>query len=118
MGIITAIIGLSMDSVIAALESALSQNPDDLTMRLHLGELLLDSNRAEAAREHFETVLQKDPANLEALQGAATVADRLGDEGKAASYKKGYVCIRCWPSCGALFHLRLTIATHILETVG
>ena len=57
-------------------------------MRLHLADLLLRKGDAEAAREHFDWVLQKEPANIAALQGAAAVASRLGDEEKAAAYNK------------------------------
>jgi len=79
---------MSTDSVINTLLSALAQTPEDTGMRLHLADLLLGKDEAGAAREHFDLVLQKDPANIPALQGAAAVASRLGDEEKAAGYNK------------------------------
>ncbi len=71
---------MSLDStVIAALSAALENTPDDLPLRLHLGKLLLDGGDAPAALVHFAHVLAKEPANLDALRGAATAGDATGD---------------------------------------
>ncbi len=69
-----------MDStVIAALTAALEKTPDDLPLRLHLGKLLLDGGDAPGALDHFAHVLSKEPANLDALRGAATAGETTGD---------------------------------------
>lgn len=78
---------MSMESVINALKAALEHNPDDLGVRLHLAELLLSTDASDAAA-HFEMVLGKEPANISALQGAATAARQMGNETKAAGYQQ------------------------------
>jgi ATP-dependent 26S proteasome regulatory subunit len=78
---------MSTESVINTLKAALEQNPGDVGMRLHLAELLLATDAAGAASQ-FEKVLANEPANVKALQGAATAATQLGDETKAAGYRQ------------------------------
>jgi len=65
-------------SVVAALEAALLQSPDDLGLRNHLAQLLLDDERPEAALETCVGTLARDPANLPALRLAAGLARQLG----------------------------------------
>lgn len=79
---------MSTDSVISTLITALEQNPDDIGMRLHLADLLLDKGDVEAARQHYQLVLQKDPANVPALQGVASIAAEQGENEKLAGYNK------------------------------
>lgn len=57
-------------------------------MRLHLATLLLDSGGESAALEHFVTVLGREPANVDALRGAARAADMLGDSQRAQGYRQ------------------------------
>jgi ATP-dependent 26S proteasome regulatory subunit len=78
---------MSTESVINTLKAALEQNPGDVGMRLHLAELLLATDAVGAASQ-FEKVLANEPANVKALQGAATAATQLGDETKAAGYRQ------------------------------
>lgn len=77
---------MSTDSVIKTLLIALKQTPDDLGMRLHIAELMLALADFEHAASHYDVILQKDPANLSALKGAAEAASQLGDEKKASGY--------------------------------
>lgn len=65
-------------SVVAALEAALLQSPDDLGLRNHLAQLLLDDARPEAALDTCVGTLARDPANLPALRLAAGLAQQLG----------------------------------------
>ncbi|EGJ11275.1 hypothetical protein RBXJA2T_13144, partial [Rubrivivax benzoatilyticus JA2 = ATCC BAA-35] len=65
-------------SVIAALEAALQQSPDDLDLRQHLAQLLHDDERPEAALELCVGTLARDPAHLPALRLAAPLARQLG----------------------------------------
>lgn len=79
---------MSTDSVLQALLSALQTNPDDLGMRLHVAELLLGKAEHEQALKHFETVLQAEPANLSALNGAAQCAEKTGQLARAQGYQQ------------------------------
>ena len=79
---------MSTDSVIKTLLVALEQTPDDLGMRLHIAELMSAQADFEQAASHYEVILQKEPANLSALKGAAEAASQLGDEKKASGYQQ------------------------------
>ena len=79
---------MSTDSIIKTLLLTLESNPDDLDMRLHVADLLSGSSDFENAAIHYEYILQKQPANLAALQGAAEAARQLGHEDRAAGYQQ------------------------------
>ena len=79
---------MSTDSVLNALLTALEQNPNDTGMRLHIAEIMLVANDYENAIGHLEFILQKEPANITALTGAAKAAEQLGDSNKAAGYQQ------------------------------
>lgn len=79
---------MTTDTVIKTLLSALEQNPDDLCMRLHIADLMLTAADYENSASHYDVVLQKEPANLSALKGAAQAARELGDETKADGYEQ------------------------------
>lgn len=79
---------MSTDSIIKALLTALEQNPHDIGMRQHIAELMLAANDFKTAASHYEIILQKQPANLLALKGAAQSARQLGDDVKATGYQQ------------------------------
>lgn len=64
-------------AVMTALEAALQQAPDDIAMRNHVAQMLLDDERAEDALEVCKGTLGKDPGNIDALQLAARLARQL-----------------------------------------
>lgn len=64
-------------AVMSALEHALQQAPDDIAMRNHVAQMLLDDERADEALELCKGTLAKDPANIDALQLAARLARQL-----------------------------------------
>jgi AAA+ superfamily predicted ATPase len=74
-------------SVITALEAALLQSPDDIGLRNHLTQLLLDDERPEAALDICVGTLANDPANLPALRLAAGLARQL-DRPTADGYER------------------------------
>jgi SpoVK/Ycf46/Vps4 family AAA+-type ATPase len=76
------------DEVIAALESALLQNPESLVLRLHLARLFSEEKDHERVLALAGEVLIRDPANVEALRLAASSADALGDQSRAIGYKR------------------------------
>jgi SpoVK/Ycf46/Vps4 family AAA+-type ATPase len=53
-------------SLIDSLRSAVNANPDDVRLRLHLAELLLDDGQGDEAIAHLGLALQRDPASPQA----------------------------------------------------
>jgi transitional endoplasmic reticulum ATPase len=60
-----------MNDTIKNLEEALSVSPDNIPLRLHLAELLLEEKMYAAAILHFAEVLQKSYGNIKAQKGLA-----------------------------------------------
>ncbi len=59
---------MSSSPLIESLSAAVAANPDDLHLRLHLGQLLLAADRGAEAVPHAARVLQLDPANTAARE--------------------------------------------------
>jgi AAA+ superfamily predicted ATPase len=78
----------ALDSVISALGAAVTANPKDSALRLHLASVLVDAGQPVAALEHYVAVLALDPVNLAALKGAATSAEKSNDTVRATAYRK------------------------------
>ncbi|HET8999668.1 MAG TPA: ATP-binding protein [bacterium] len=73
---------------IRAARSAVEAQPDDLPARLRLAAALLESGDPRAALEQFTFALARDPANVEALNGAAAAAAAAGDATRAEGYQR------------------------------
>jgi AAA+ superfamily predicted ATPase len=73
---------------IQSARSSVEAHPDDLPARLRLGAALLESGDPGAALEQFAFALTRDPANLEALKGAAAAAAAAGDTARADGYRR------------------------------
>lgn len=56
------------ESLIESLERALAAVPDDIALRVHLAELLLQAGRAGDAVAHCATALQQDPTSAQARE--------------------------------------------------
>ena len=72
----------------AALEAAVEADPVDVTLRVHLAELLERSAEFGAALDHARIVLERDPANASGLSVAASAARQLGEEAAADGYER------------------------------
>ena len=70
------------DAVLASLEAAVEAAPGDLTLRLHLAELLLAAGRSADAVRHAALALSQDPesAPARALMSRAVGAPGVGAE--------------------------------------
>jgi len=80
---------MAIDStVLASIRQLVEQDPSNLPLKLHLAELLLSDGQATAAQEHVGAVLSADPANVTAIQLAARAAEALGDDSRAAGYRR------------------------------
>jgi len=75
-------------SVIAALEKAVEAEPENKSLRLHFASLLYDDGQFQAALAHCQTILNQEPANLDALEKAAQSAEKLGDASIADGYRR------------------------------
>jgi AAA+ superfamily predicted ATPase len=75
-------------SLLSALAEALKRDPQSTPLRLHFANLLLESGAEAAAMEHFAIVLAREPANVDALDGAARASDALGDTDRAHGYRQ------------------------------
>jgi AAA+ superfamily predicted ATPase len=75
-------------SVVAALTTALDASPDDIGLRLHLAEVLVDGGEPQAADPHVNRVLAADPAHVDALRLGARVAEALGQLDRALGYRR------------------------------
>lgn len=80
---------MSVDkNLLDGLEAAVAVAPDNASLRLHLAGLLLNAGERERALAHCRTVLDGDPANVEALKLAAQAAEALGDNARAEGYRR------------------------------
>lgn len=79
---------MAQDSVIAALLTAASNDPENADLRLHLADLLLQAGRAGEALAQARQVLTTQPDRLEALRLAAWAADEAGETDAAARYHR------------------------------
>jgi len=66
--------------------SIVQRSPDDVAARLDLATALFDAHDPDGALEQFGAVLVRDPANVQALQGAAQSAVAIGDVVRASGY--------------------------------
>lgn len=80
------------DAVLASLEAAVAAQPTDVTLRLHLAELLLDAGRTGDAVRHIASALTHDPESeaaralmARAMDARSTPAEDPPAHGKPAS---------------------------------
>src|SRR5262245_27910182 len=80
-------------SVVAAIETAVAANPDNVSLRVHLVSLLIATDRCNEALTHCTAVLSAQPDNLEALQYAAQAAATIGESAKAEGFRRLYAAL-------------------------
>ncbi|MCI0416603.1 sulfatase-like hydrolase/transferase [bacterium] len=69
----------NLDRAAENLLTALKIDPRDDDLRIDLGNIYLQTEKAGSAREQFDFVLKSDPKNLQALNGVATCLFTQGD---------------------------------------
>jgi AAA+ superfamily predicted ATPase len=74
-------------ALIAALSEAVERDPGSVPLRLHLAAMLLPLDAARAL-EHYAAALEGEPANVDALRGAAQAAAASGQEQRAEGYRR------------------------------
>ncbi|HET6756907.1 MAG TPA: ATP-binding protein [Burkholderiales bacterium] len=75
-------------NIIEAISAAVAAAPENVELRLHLASLLSDAGRAREALEHCQKVLSERPDHRGALMHAERAASALGDEAKAAGFRR------------------------------
>jgi transitional endoplasmic reticulum ATPase len=70
---------MSFSDPVPALRDALRFSPDNVPLRLHLAETLLNRGEAEAAEAEYEGALKLDPGNTAAQFGLARSRFQLGE---------------------------------------
>ena len=75
-------------SVIAAIESAVNADPENVELRQHLASLLVKAGRTQEGLDHAQKILATRPDHVGALTCAAEAAERLGDPQRAAGYRR------------------------------
>ena len=77
------------ESLLASLRRAVEAAPDDVGMRIHLAQLLSAAGQREEAVRHAAAVLQREPANAEAIAliGAGSKPADPGDKAPAPDGK-------------------------------
>ncbi|MEU7857707.1 ATP-binding protein [Nonomuraea sp. NPDC049141] len=55
----------------------MEDRPDDVPLRIHVADLLVDQGDSAAALAHCSAALERDPGNAEALAVLSRAADRL-----------------------------------------
>lgn len=75
-------------SILTAITAAVESEPQNFALRLHLASLFFDDQQFAESLKQTQIILADDPTNAAALEKAADSAEKLGDAGKAASYRK------------------------------
>jgi SpoVK/Ycf46/Vps4 family AAA+-type ATPase len=75
-------------AVLAALEAAVENAPEDRALRLHFAKLLCDAGRPADALPHCTRLLETVPDDVDVLKLAASAAEESGDVARAASYRR------------------------------
>ena len=67
------------DELLRGLEAGVAAEPGNVSLRLHLGSMLIDAGRASEGLDHCEVVLRGDPGNDRAVELAARARRLIGE---------------------------------------
>lgn len=95
----------ALPSVLKSLLAAIEDRPDDLALRLHAAELLLENNRPARAAAQCSAVLEREPGNAVAIRlltrATGLLAGRSPESDRAASDTAPPVAGFDWPAAEA-----------------
>ena len=75
-------------AVVAAMEAAVAQSPDNAALRVHLAELYLAAGRANEADAQIRLVLGRTPDHQPALAAGIQAARAVGESARAEAYER------------------------------
>lgn len=75
-------------TVLDAMTAAVKADTQNAALRLHLAALLFEDGQCAESLAQCKLILAEEPAEIKALEIAAECAEKLGDLGKAQSYRK------------------------------
>lgn len=85
---------MSVDpAVVQAIENAVAADPDNVSLRVHLAQLLVDAGRSDDALRHARVALASQPADVETLGIAALAAGLAGDTDAERGYAQLLVAL-------------------------
>ncbi len=100
---------MSSDSTIQSLIEALQVSPDNLPLRMHLAETLLNLGRAEESESEYRLVVERDPDRADARIGMASASFQQGKYSQALVIIEDLVAKRDTPAAAYLLHSRLLL---------
>lgn len=90
---------MSIDpELLAAIEQAVDEAPDNMSLRLHLAGLLVQAEQPNAALGHAQIVLAAQPASIEALTIAHDAAVATGADESALGYQRLLAALGAGPT--------------------
>jgi SpoVK/Ycf46/Vps4 family AAA+-type ATPase len=75
-------------SIVDAISTAITAEPENIQLRLHLAMLLLDNSNPAESLQHCQKILDTRPDDVPALMLAARASQALGDAEKAGRFKR------------------------------
>src|SRR5215467_1303375 len=102
-------------SIIEVLREAVTKDPENPALRLHLASLYLkDLNGAEAL-DQAARVLAHEPDNIDAVELAAQAAEMAGQSERARGYQRLLGALRPEPATGGNAQGDFAFAEKVLE---
>jgi transitional endoplasmic reticulum ATPase len=99
------------DATLAALREAVKVSPDNLPLRQHLAQTLLDAGRPEEAEQEFKSALAQWPTQVALKLGLATAFNRQGKTSAAMVVVEELIKGPDVPPAARVLHARLLLAT-------
>src|SRR5688572_25577013 len=96
-----------MDDNLKLLRDAVRQSPENMPLRRHLAESLLNAGRAEEAAKEFRDALAKWPNEPDLKLGLARAFDRLGKDSEAIVVVESLLTRSDPPGAAYVLHARL-----------
>jgi SpoVK/Ycf46/Vps4 family AAA+-type ATPase len=103
------------ESTIAALRQAANLSPDNLPLREHLAQTLLDAGRPEEAEREFKSALSRWPDYVPLKMGLATAFFRQGKASTAIVVVEELLRLADPPARARLLHARLLLGAGEVE---
>ncbi|HEV7298964.1 MAG TPA: AAA family ATPase [Tepidisphaeraceae bacterium] len=105
----------SSDATLNALREALKLSPDNLPLRLHLAQSLLNLGHAEEAEREFRAAIQQSPQNADVKVGLATAFSHQGKNSEAMVIVEDLIKATDCPAAANVLYARLLVKAGDVE---